>query len=226
MVYFDAFAQSKGGSIKKVELVYDTNSVVELFNQCAIGIIITDHLGRIRKTSGYAGGDLKWSRIAIKSPIGIVQQGHLSFNRKMLRQHSYQIPFTIQFKDYDNQEVQAQLGIPFLTNIQFAHYTDSIKRGIHFYLNIEGAFSSGKVFPLDTTRIRFSSSAGTLIGQNVLLDLEDTLIKQIQVTAQYKGDRALRAESFIPVKQAPDDPKLILDNADHLFERNKRKKKP
>jgi hypothetical protein len=93
-------------------------------------------------------------------------------------------------------------------SIRFNHYADSLKRDIHFYLNVEGVFSSGKIYPLDTSAIQFEASEGKIIGQDLLIDLHSAT-RVITVTAIDKNNPDIKVTTSIPVKQLPDDMSLI-----------------
>ena len=49
-------------------------------------------------------------------------------------------------------------------------YTDSLKKGTHNYINIEGITSEGRVLPLDTNHIAFTSNYGTFYGNSLWID--------------------------------------------------------
>ncbi len=49
-------------------------------------------------------------------------------------------------------------------------YTDSLKKGTHNYINVDGLTADGKYLPLDTTHLTFSSSSGTFYGNSLWID--------------------------------------------------------
>ncbi|MCB0698205.1 MAG: hypothetical protein H6551_08100 [Chitinophagales bacterium] len=56
------------------------------------------------------------------------------------------------------------LGLPIMTGLRFNLYTDSIKPVMNYYINVEGTFSNGKTFPVDTAFLRLSCSSGSMQG--------------------------------------------------------------
>lgn len=218
--YLPANAQQTG--IVRVTASYDPNAVPELYNQVPIGLQLTYNDSSYRQTTGYLRGNYRWNKLNIKSNNGAVQNGILSFNRAQLVRDNYRIILTVITEE--NVSLQTNLELPRLTGIRFNHYADSIKRDIHFYLNVEGKFSSGKVFPLDTATIRFAASDGKLIGQDLLLPKEDTT-KTVIAEAWYKYNNQMYLRSVIPVKQATEDESLIMKNGQDLYNNNKRRRR-
>ncbi|MEI3802064.1 MULTISPECIES: hypothetical protein [unclassified Chitinophaga] len=205
--------------VARIAAFYDADAVTELYNTAPLGIRIIYTDSSTQQTTGLLEGNLRWNKLTVTSNNGQVQNGVLRFNREQLVKDNYRITLTVTTPD--NATHQTSLQLPAITGIRFNHYADSIKRDIRFYLNIEGKFSSGKVFPLDTNAIRFATSAGKIIGQDLLLPKNDTL-KSVTVEAWYKHNDRLYLRSVIPVKQAPDADSLIIKNTDDLFKKKRR----
>ncbi len=204
----------------RVIAFYDADAVTELYNTAPLGLQLVYSDSSIQKTTGLLEGNLRWNKLKVSSNNGPIQNGILTFNRNQLVKDNYRIALTVTTPD--NTSLQTSLELPTVVGIRFNHYADSVKRDIRFYLNIEGKFSSGKVFPLDTGTIRFATSDGKIIGQDLLLPKNDT-IKFVTVEAWYKANERLYLRSVLPVKQAPDADSLLLKNTDDLF--NKKKKR-
>ena len=66
-------------------------------------------------------------------------------------------------------------------SIYFNLYTDSLKKGVHNYINVDGKLSDGKWRPLTAKEIRFSASAGKFEGNSLVLD---TAFKEEKVTVK------------------------------------------
>ncbi|MFX1708002.1 hypothetical protein PV783_28820 [Chitinophaga sp. CC14] len=212
-------ANARQPKVARIAAFYDADAVTELYNTAPLGIRIIYTDSSTQQTTGLLEGDLRWNKLTVTSNNGQVQNGVLRFNREQLVKDNYRITLTVTTPD--NATHQTSLQLPAITGIRFNHYADSIKRDIRFYLNIEGKFSSGKVFPLDTNAIRFATSAGKIIGQDLLLPKNDTL-KSVTVEAWYKHNDRLYLRSVIPVKQAPDADSLIIKNTDDLFKKKRR----
>jgi hypothetical protein len=52
-------------------------------------------------------------------------------------------------------------------SIYFHLYTDSLKKGVHNYINVDGKLSNGHWLPLTNKEIEFSSSTGKFEGNSL-----------------------------------------------------------
>lgn len=207
-----------------VTAFYDSTAVVELYNQAPVGLEITYNNGDVRQTEGFLQGDYRWRNVKVSTTDGDFRNGYLYFDRNKLAQQHYQVKLVITLPDAGNHPpFETTLQLPYITGIRFNHYADSLKRGIHFYLNVEARFSTGKIYPLDTSAVQLQASAGQLLGQDLLLKTGDTT-RLINVTATYKARPGMVARSVIPVKQLPDDDSMIIQDEREMFNNNKRKK--
>ncbi len=94
-----------------------------------------------------------------------------------------------------------------IDSIYFHLYTDSLKKGVYNYINVDGLLSNGRYLPLDTTQLVFSSSDGKWIGNNLMF--EPSFSKAfVTVTAQLKANPALQKTITIYIKKRPDDERL------------------
>jgi len=94
-----------------------------------------------------------------------------------------------------------------IDSIYFHLYTDSLKKGTHNYINVDGKFSNGKWKPLSAKEINFSSSYGSFEGNELILPNECTVEKVI-VKAVLKSEPAVWKEVTIWIKKKPDDEPL------------------
>lgn len=206
-----------------VTAFYDTTAVAELYNQAPLGLEITYNNGDIRQTEGFLEGDYRWRYIKVASPDADVRNGYLYFDRQKLAQQHYRVKLLVTLPDAGNHPpFEATLQLPYITGIRFNHYADSLKRGIHFYLNVEAKFSSGKIYPLDTSAVQLQTSAGKLLGQDLLLNNADTT-RFINVTATYKARPGMIARSVIPVKQMPDDDSQVIEDEREVYKKKRKK---
>lgn len=187
--------------VKSIEAVYDSTNIVELFDLVNVGFIFHYEDGSSIKTAGFLHGNIRWKSLQVSPNNGTFNNGVWHVNRAQLIQEGFKSTFTIIPADAPQEKLTATIQLPTLTAIRFNHYTDSLKIGIHFYLNVEGIFSSDKILPLDTSIIRFESSAGRLIGQDLLLASKDDSIKFIDVRATVKANNKLTIVTEIPIKQ-------------------------
>ncbi|SRR6266496_2997977 len=90
-----------------------------------------------------------------------------------------------------------------IDSISFHLYTDSLKKGQHNYINIDGKLSNGHWLPLTAKEIQFSSSSGEFEGNDLVLPL-NFKEEKIQVKARLKNNPAIWKEITIWVKKLPD----------------------
>lgn len=57
-----------------------------------------------------------------------------------------------------------------ITSIHFNLYTDSLKKGVQNYINIDGKLSNGRYTPLDTKRVTLNCNTGKWEGNNLIID--------------------------------------------------------
>ncbi|NIG57063.1 hypothetical protein [Chitinophaga sp. Cy-1792] len=183
-----------------VQASCDPNAVPELYNSVPLELklIYSDSTSENVNSNRKSG---RWNKLNVHTSNGQINNGLLTFDRAQLVKDNYTI--TLEVSPSGEKPVTTTLQLPRLTGMRFNHYADSLKRNIHFYLNVEGKFSTGKILPLDTSAVRFKTSAGKIIGQDLLLDIQDTT-KIIQVEAWYKLNPSLYLITNIPVKQIND----------------------
>lgn len=91
-----------------------------------------------------------------------------------------------------------------IDSIYFHLYTDSLKKGTHNYINVDGKLADGTWMPLTSEHLNFTTDYGRFEGNDLVLP--DTPIqKQVTVKAVLKSDAALWREVTIPIKQTPDN---------------------
>jgi len=91
-----------------------------------------------------------------------------------------------------------------IDSISFHLYTDSLKKGTHNYINVDGKTSDGKWRPLTAKDITFTASYGTFEGNELILPAEPT-VEKLTIKVVLKSNPALWKEITIWVKKKPDD---------------------
>jgi hypothetical protein len=61
-----------------------------------------------------------------------------------------------------------------IDSIYFHLYTDSLKKGVHNYINVDGKISDGRWLPLTPKEIQFSSTGGKFEGNDLVLPADFT----------------------------------------------------
>ena len=91
-----------------------------------------------------------------------------------------------------------------IDSISFHLYTDSLKKGTHNYINIDGKTSDGKWKPLTAKDISFISSYGTFEGNELVLP-DKPVVDKLTIKAVLKSDPGLWKEMTVWIKKKPDD---------------------
>jgi hypothetical protein len=96
---------------------------------------------------------------------------------------------------FSGRAVQAQQ----VDSIFFHLYTDSLKKGVHNYINVDGKLSNGQWQPLTAKDLHFTASAGRFEGNDLIVD---TSFKgeKIDVKATLKANPQLWKEITIYIK--------------------------
>jgi hypothetical protein len=92
-------------------------------------------------------------------------------------------------------------------SIYFHLYTDSLKKGTHNYINVDGKTSDGKWKPLSAKEISFTSSYGTFEGNELILP-DVCTVEKLTVKAILKSNPTTWKEVTIWIKKKPDDEML------------------
>lgn len=93
-------------------------------------------------------------------------------------------------------------------SIFFNLYTDSLKKGVHNYINVDGKLSNGNWLPLTNNKeITFTASAGKFEGNSLVVD---TAFKgdSIIVKAVLKNNPGIWKETTIYIKKVENTERL------------------
>ena len=85
-------------------------------------------------------------------------------------------------------------------SIYFHLYTDSLKKGTHNYINVDGKLSDGSWLPLTQREIELSASACSFSG-NELIVPADFAGEKITITATLRSNREMRIETTMWIKK-------------------------
>jgi len=85
-------------------------------------------------------------------------------------------------------------------SLYFNLYTDSLKKGTYNYINVEGKLSSGRIIPLDSSQVVFTSSTGQFMGNSLWLD-PDTRTDKIEVVARLRDNPRKKITVLIYIKR-------------------------
>lgn len=89
-------------------------------------------------------------------------------------------------------------------SIYFHLYTDSLKKGVYNYINVDGRLPNGKFLPLGSDEVQFSSSYGKWDGNSLIID-SSYMRDSVMVSAYLKSKPSLKLTTIIYIKKKPDD---------------------
>ncbi len=118
------------------------------------------------------------------------------------------------------------ISVAFLSNAQkidsiFFHlYTDSLKKGTHNYINVDGKLADGKWKPLSAKEITFSSTYGIFEGNELILPDTPT-VEKLTIKAVLKSNPSTWREVTVWIKKKPDD-EMLPSSDDVLKNRNQK----
>jgi hypothetical protein len=101
----------------------------------------------------------------------------------------------------------SQLFSQKVDSITFHLYTDSLKKGVHNYINVDGKLSNGNWLPMSAKEISFTSSVGYFEGCNLLIPVNYTG-ESVVVNASLKSNPAIYIKTTIWMKIKPDPDRL------------------
>ena len=92
-------------------------------------------------------------------------------------------------------------------SIYFNLYTDSLKKGVHNYINVDGKLTNGTYKPLMSNEVAFTSSAGRWDGNSLIVD---SAYKQdsVVITASLKEHPEVKKNVTIYLKKIVTEPPL------------------
>lgn len=94
-----------------------------------------------------------------------------------------------------------------IESIYFNLYTDSLKKGVYNYINVDGKLAGGTFFPLMSDEVIFTSSAGKWEGNSLVID-RSSKIDSIIITATLKKRPEVKKSVTIYVKKIEFEPAL------------------
>jgi hypothetical protein len=85
-------------------------------------------------------------------------------------------------------------------SIYFNLYTDSLKKGVHNYISVDGKLSNGTYLPLMADEVILTSSAGKWDGNSIIIDSsykKDSVV----ITAKLKSNGSIAKSVTIYIKR-------------------------
>lgn len=92
-------------------------------------------------------------------------------------------------------------------SIFFNLYTDSLKKGVYNYINVDGKLAGGAYLPLMSDEVTFTSTAGKWEGNSLIID-RSVKVDSVTITATLKSRPEIKKSVTIHVKKVEIDPQL------------------
>lgn len=108
-------------------------------------------------------------------------------------------------------------------SIYFHLYTDSLKKGTHNYINVDGKLSNGNWLPLTEKQIEFSASACEFSGNELIIP-GNFSGEKITIKAVLKSNPNTWIERTIWIKKKP-DPELLTSKEEVIKETKAKRKR-
>ena len=92
-------------------------------------------------------------------------------------------------------------------SIYFNLYTDSLKKGVHNYINVDGKLNDGNFLPLMSDEVVFSSTAGKWEGNSIIFE-PGSKIDSVIITASLRQRPEVKKTVTIHLKKIEVEPEL------------------
>jgi hypothetical protein len=103
-------------------------------------------------------------------------------------------------------------------------YTDSLKKGTHNYINIDGLLSNGRYLPLDSTKILFTCAQAKFAGNSIIIPANFTEEK-VTIKTTLKSNPTIFKEFDVYIKKMEDPPLKSTNEVMAEMKTSKKKKK-
>jgi len=94
-----------------------------------------------------------------------------------------------------------------IDSIYFNLYTDSLKKGVHNYINVDGKLQNGRYIPLMIDEIIFTSTIGKWEGNSIILD-SGSKADSVIITATLASRPELKKTVVVYIKKVDTAPPL------------------
>ena len=105
-------------------------------------------------------------------------------------------------------------------SIYFHLYTDSLKKGQHNYINVDGKLANGNWMPLTSKEIQFSCAQASFEGNELVIPM-DFKPEKVTIKAVLKNNPAVWKEVTIWIKKSSDPRLPTRDEMLNNMKRNK-----
>lgn len=185
-------------------LVYDSSTIPELYFKTSVAL--EEHRGNDWIALPPNSYRLSGKKVKLRG-------NDLSYDPTLLLPSNGEDTIEVQVR---GEHYKLPIKLPVLQTIRFNTYTDSIKPVLYYYLNVEGVYSSGRIFPLQASDVSLSASLGTLHDMSWEAPPGNSFLS-VQFTATSKLASSIPSVSIVRYRQLlvdPEDgPSAPLDSA-------------
>lgn len=177
---------------QEYRLSYDQYSIPELYNSIQVIVEEANSDNNFKAVSG---------KYKLQSNDAKFFGSRIEFDREALHHNNGIINCTLTYKV---KTYLLPLSLPVVKEIRIKPYADSIKPVMNYYLNVEGIFSNGKIYPLDVSHVSISASNGTIHGMEWIKPNKIDFDK-VTFTAIYTYDAAITTGKTVYIKKAEEE---------------------
>jgi hypothetical protein len=103
-------------------------------------------------------------------------------------------------------------------------YTDSLKKGTHNYINIDGQLSNGRYLPLDSSKIQFTCTQAKFTGNSIVIPANFTEEK-VTIRTTLRANPTIFKEFDVYIKKMEDPPLKSTNEVMAEMKTSKKKRK-
>lgn len=214
MVFFVMMIFSWTGLFaQEYRLVYDEQSLPELYNDIYL-------FAEVKQNGDYR--KLSVNKYRLQTNDGRMDGNSFTFNRQRLYDNNGTVHIDLLT---GGKTVPLTIALPVLQEINVNLYTDSIKPILNYYLNVEGKFSSGRIFPLDSGFVTVVSDVGKMRGLEWILPKERNFDKvNFTITNKFNPDDRKQVTVYLKKHKDPRDDPNYQDRTEDEVINNRRRR--
>lgn len=198
---------------QEYRLIYDEQSLPELYNNIYL-------FAEVKQDGDYR--QLNVNKYRLQTNEGEVDGNSFTYNRQQLYDNKGIVHVDLVT---GNRTIPLTVSLPILQEVNINLYTDSIKPILNYYLNVEGKFSSGRVFPLDSGFVTVTCDAGSMRGLEWILPKERNFDKvNFTVVNKFNPDDRKQVTVYLKKSKDPRDDPNYQDRTEDEIINNRRRR--
>jgi hypothetical protein len=151
--------------------------------------------------TGGAFNKMPARRYKLSTKDGKAEKNNMfTFEREHIYANKGVVNFTL---SVNGRDMEYPVALPVLKDIRFNLYTDSIKPILNYYVNVEGEFTSGKIFPLTPDFVTITADKGEMRGMEWVVP-KQLNFDHVTFTAQTRFAPLIEKKVTLFIKQYKD----------------------